>query len=99
MDTVRIILDIFGIIGGVTGIIALYKAKPEKTALEIENLKEVIEVAQAERDEIKEEMINLKDRMVVFERAFNSAFRCRFFETFEDCPVIKTYKAHEGKKQ
>lgn len=78
MEWYEILIGVLGVLGGTTGIIALYKAPAEKQAQEIANLSNIItqerERADAERRQAQEdkklsqEMISkLRERMAVVE--------------------------------
>lgn len=55
MEWYEILTLILGAFGGTAGIIGLYKAKAEKTGIDITNMKEMLEEAHKMYDEMKEE--------------------------------------------
>jgi predicted RNase H-like nuclease (RuvC/YqgF family) len=67
MEWYEILVLVLGGFGGTAGFIGLYKAKPEKTGIEIKNMKEMLAEAHkmfdtmcAERDKINEEFKEYK---------------------------------------
>ena len=90
--------------GVVSGILALYNAKSNKTAVDISNLRAMIEEERKERQNLAQEFAdykaeargeigNLRRRVTAMSEAIYMAYRCRFPETMADCPVIKAYEA------
>lgn len=78
MEWYNIVIGVIGIIGGASGIVSFYKAKPEKQAMEIANLSSIInkerEISEAERKKAmddnrqSQEMIaKLRERMAIIE--------------------------------
>lgn len=78
MEWYEIMMGVLGIVGGGSGILAIYKARPEKQAQEIANLSNIItkerEIADAERTQAQkernqaQEMIGkLRERVAVVE--------------------------------
>lgn len=55
MEWYNILVLILGAVGGVGGLVGLYKAKAEKTGIDITNMKEMLEEAHKMYDEMKEE--------------------------------------------
>lgn len=49
-----IALKVLGLVGGTSGLIALYNAKANKNTVEIENFKRLFDEAQEERERMKE---------------------------------------------
>lgn len=88
-----------GIFGGVSGIISLYKAKPAKTALEIENFKKLLDEAQEERQTLKQEhneyVKNTEDRMNILNKKIESmdernTRKVRAINSAYRCSLIKS---------
>lgn len=84
MDWAEVLKTIGGIIavfGGVGGLIALYKAKPEKTSLEVKNMKEMLDEAhnmyddaRAETKELREEFSKYKEENMAYVSEFKKRF-------------------------
>lgn len=90
--------------GVVSGVLALYNAKSNKTTVDISNLRAMIEEERKERQTLAQEFAdykaeargeigNLRHRVTNMSEAIYMAYRCRFPETMADCPVIKAYEA------
>lgn len=88
-------------IGSVLGggwLINLYKARPEKNAIEIKNMQSILATQQElldkfekrldDRDEVIEE---LKRRVDLKHEVIFSAYGCRLVKMPEDCVVIKQW--------
>lgn len=84
MDWAEILKTIGGIaavFGGVGGLIALYKAKPERTSLEVKNMKEMLDEAhnmyndaRAETKELREEFSKYKEENMEYVAEFKKRF-------------------------
>ena len=68
-------------LGGTAGIIAIYKAKPEKTSLEVKNMKEMLDEAynmyddaRAETKELREEFSKYKEENMAYVAEFKKRF-------------------------
>lgn len=55
MEWYEIIISAVATLGGVGGLISIYKAKPEKTSIEVQNMKEMLGEAHKMFDKMKEE--------------------------------------------
>lgn len=55
MEWYNILTIVVGAFGGTAGLISLYKAKPEKTSIEVQNMKEMLDASHKMYDEMKEE--------------------------------------------
>jgi esterase/lipase len=55
MEWYNILAIVLGAFGGVGGFVALYKAKPERTSIEVQNMKEMLGEAHKMFDKMKEE--------------------------------------------
>ena len=55
MEWYNILTIVVGAFGGTAGLISLYKAKPEKTSIEVQNMKEMLGEAHKMFDKMKEE--------------------------------------------
>lgn len=68
MEWYNIVIGIIAAIGGVGGIIAIYKARPEKEGIIVKNMREMLDEAhklyeemKAEKNSVKEEFNEYKD--------------------------------------
>lgn len=55
MEWYNILAIVLGAFGGIGGFVALYKAKPERTSIEVQNMKEMLGEAHKMFDKMKEE--------------------------------------------
>ena len=134
-------LEIVGAVGGSAGVVALikagidiYNARSNRTSVDVQNLKEMLDEAHkmfdeatervdkleakmdADREKSREYIESLRDRIQhlesadrnkeqrlnVLEKVVNVAWRCKYPENVDDCPVIQEYekrKLCEGCKQ
>lgn len=61
MNWYEILVMVIGAFGGVSGIASFYTAKPNKTRLEIDNLKSIIDEERKERELLREEYKEYKE--------------------------------------
>lgn len=103
MNWYEIAVMLLGGGGVVSGILALYNAKSNKTTVDISNLRSLIEEERNERQalakeladykvEARGEIANLRGKVMHMTEAIYMAYRCRFPETMMDCPVIRAYE-------
>ena len=115
MEWYEILVTVVGAFGGISGFIAIYNAKPKKQALELENFMKMLDEAQDERNQLRDQynaeteknnlkieklekqMHNLETSINEKMRAINSAYRCKFPQTIDDCPVIQTINEDSAK--
>lgn len=69
MEWYNIVIGIVAAIGGVGGIIAIYKARPEKEGIVVKNMREMLDEAhrlydemKSERNEVRKEFDDYKDK-------------------------------------
>lgn len=55
MEWYEILISAIATLGGVGGIVSIYKAKPEKTSIEVQNMKEMLDEAHKMFNSMKEE--------------------------------------------
>ena len=55
MEWYEIVISAIATLGGVGGFVSIYKAKPEKTSIEVQNMKEMLGEAHKMFDKMKEE--------------------------------------------
>lgn len=105
----NIVLTVLAGLGGVSGLISLYQAKANKTALDIANFSSLIEEERKERhllreeyesykqqvtsrvDEVKIEVMQMREQNHRMQAAIFSAFRCKYPEAIESCIVWKNW--------
>jgi esterase/lipase len=84
MDWAEILKTIGGIVavfGGVGGLIALYKAKPEKTSIEVKNMQEMLEEAHRMYDDARNETKELREEFSEYKKenmGYITEFKARF---------------------
>mgnify|MGYP006974413427 CR=1 FL=1 len=52
MEWYEIVISAVATLGGVGGFISIYKAKPEKTSIEVQNMKEMLDASHRMYDEM-----------------------------------------------
>lgn len=69
MEWYNVVIGIIAAIGGVGGIIAIYKARPEKDGIVVKNMREMLDEAhrlydemKSERNEVRKEFDEYKDK-------------------------------------
>lgn len=99
---ITVIGEILGYIGAFFGggwILSFYKAKPEKNALEIQNVRDAMEIqreliAQLEKrlDTSDERIVMLEKRLDTKHEVIFSAYGCKMVKMpEEDCVVIRNW--------
>ena len=80
-------------------LLSFYKAKPEKTNLEIQNVREamglqreLIAALDKRVGDLSREVVNLHRRVDVKHEVIYSAYGCRLIKVPEDCVVLKEYE-------
>lgn len=96
--TIREILEAVGFFLGGGWLISLYKAKPEKNNLEIENVQKAMEVQAALIKDLDgriktltHDVANLQHRVDLKHEVIYSAYGCKLLRVPEDCVVISEY--------
>lgn len=81
MEWYNIVLTVVGALGGTAGLISIYKAKPEKTSLEVKNMKGMLDEARnmyndarAETKELREEFSKYKEENMEYVAEFKKRF-------------------------
>lgn len=101
MEWYEILLAIFAGAGGIGGLIAIYKAKPERRAIEIENLIKSMNQDRKSAAEYRNQSERMIDRLrlriervekkdKIYYNSIMAAYRCRSVTDMKDCPVIST---------
>ena len=81
MEWYEILISAVATLGGVGGFVSIYKAKPEKTSLEVKNMKEMLDEAhnmyddaRAETKELREEFSKYKEENMAYVAEFKKRF-------------------------
>ena len=82
MEWYNILAIVLGAFGGVGGFVALYKAKPEKTSIEVQNMKEMLDAShkmynemKAEKEEEQKDFKAYKEENMKYVSEFKERFR------------------------
>lgn len=82
MEWYEIVISAIATLGGVGGIISIYKAKPEKTSIEVQNMKEMLDEAhkmfnamKAEKEAEHEEFEEYKAKNMEYVEQFKMRFQ------------------------
>ena len=82
MEWYNILAIVLGAFGGVGGFVALYKAKPEKTSIEVQNMKEMLDAShkmynemKAEKEEEQKDFKAYKEENMRYVSEFKERFR------------------------
>lgn len=81
MEWYNILTIVFGAFGGVGGFVALYKAKPEKTSIEVKNMQEMLEEAHHMYDDARAETKELREEFSEYKKenmGYIAEFKARF---------------------
>lgn len=81
MEWYEIVIALVSTIGGISGIISIYKAKPERTGLEIKNMKEMLDEAhkmyngmRTEKEAEHEAFVSYKNETMAYVAEFKQRF-------------------------
>jgi hypothetical protein len=82
MEWYNILTIVVGAFGGTAGLISLYKAKPEKTSIEVQNMKEMLDASHkmydemnAEKEEEQKDFKAYKEENMKYVSEFKERFR------------------------
>lgn len=81
MEWYNILAIVLGAFGGVGGFVALYKAKPEKTSIEVKNMQEMLEEAHRMYDDARNETKELREEFSEYKKenmGYIAEFKARF---------------------
>ena len=81
MEWYNILTIVLGAFGGVGGFVALYKAKPEKTSIEVKNMQEMLEEAHRMYDDARNETKELREEFSEYKKenmGYIAEFKARF---------------------
>lgn len=82
MEWYEILISAIATLGGVGGIVSIYKAKPEKTSIEVQNMKEMLDEAHKMFNSMKEEK-NAEHKEFEEYKKMNMAYVSEFKERFK----------------
>lgn len=81
MEWYNILAIVLGAFGGIGGLISLYKAKPERTSIEVKNMQEMLAEAHRMYDDARNETKELRDEFSEYKKenmAYVAEFKKRF---------------------
>lgn len=81
MEWYNILAIVLGAFGGVGGFVALYKAKPERTSIEVKNMQEMLEEAHHMYDDARAETKELREEFSEYKKenmGYIAEFKARF---------------------
>lgn len=82
MEWYEIVISAVATLGGVGGLISIYKAKPERTSIEVQNMKEMLGEAHKMFDKMKDEKEAEHEAFEEYKRN-NMAYVAEFKERFQ----------------
>ena len=98
MDWITILISIIGCIGGIGGVVTLYHAKSNKTAIDVANFHALIEEERTERKILREEYEDYKQAVnkrvdevkaeVAEMKAANMTMKAAIYSAYR-CPLIQ----------
>lgn len=106
MEWYNVISIIVGALGGTAGLIGMYKAKSEKTTIDVGNMQTMLDEAKkmydtmsdekkesdAKLDALDKRVEGMEKRILVLTRAIYQGYRCAFPQKAEECPVLLEYE-------
>lgn len=81
MEWYNVLAIVLGAFGGVGGFVALYKAKPEKTSIEVRNMQEMLDEAHKMYDDARAETKELREEFSEYKKenmGYIAEFKARF---------------------
>lgn len=81
MEWYEILISAVATLGGVGGFVSIYKAKPEKTSIEVKNMQEMLDEAHKMYDDAREETKELRDEFSAYKKenmGYIAEFKARF---------------------
>lgn len=81
MEWYEIIISAVATLGGVGGFISVYKAKPEKTSIEVKNMQEMLEESHKMYNDARNETKELREEFSAYKRE-NMGYIAEFKERF-----------------
>lgn len=83
MEWYNILAIVLGAFGGIGGLISIYKAKPERTSIEVKNMQEMLEEAHHMYDDARNETKELREEFSEYKKEnmlYVAEFKKRFAE-------------------
>lgn len=83
MEWYNILAIVLGAFGGIGGLISIYKAKPERTSIEVKNMQEMLEEAHHMYDDARNETKELREEFSEYKKenmSYVAEFKKRFAE-------------------
>ena len=95
----EILTLVVGAFGGTAGIIAIYKAKPEKTSIEVKNMQTMLDEAQGMYDDARKETKELREEFSKYKEEnmhYVAEFKNRFAKIEDRLPKteLAVYQAY-----
>ena len=81
MEWYEILISAVATLGGVGGFVSIYKAKPEKTSIEVQNMKEMLDEAHKMYDDARTETKELREEFSEYKKE-NMGYIAEFKERF-----------------
>lgn len=81
MEWYEIALGLLAAFGGTAGLISIYKAKPEKTSIEVKNMQEMLDEAHKMYDDARAETKELREEFSEYKKE-NMGYIAEFKERF-----------------
>ena len=81
MEWYNILAIVFGALGGVGGLVALYKAKSEKTGIDIDNMQQMLNESHKMYDDARAETKELREEFSAYKKE-NMGYIAEFKERF-----------------
>lgn len=81
MEWYEIALGVLAAFGGTAGLISIYKAKPEKTSIEVKNMQEMLDEAHKMYDDARAETKELRQEFSEYKKE-NMGYIAEFKERF-----------------
>ena len=81
MEWYEILISAVATLGGVGGFLSIYKAKPEKTSIEVKNMQSMLDEAQEMYDDARKETKELREEFSKYKEenmAYVAEFKNRF---------------------
>ena len=81
MEWYEILISAVATLGGVGGFVSIYKAKPEKTSIEVKNMQEMLDAAHKMYDDARKETKELRDEFSAYKKenmGYIAEFKARF---------------------
>lgn len=81
MEWYNILAIVLGAFGGIGGLISIYKAKPERTSIEVKNMQEMLDEAHKMYDDARAETKELREEFSEYKKenmGYIAEFKARF---------------------